>query len=74
MATIRINLKNYEAPEFDETVATIDCWYDRHERLWVLQKLNKDGYQVGDAMYVYGKKDAKKFADDLRREYGIETK
>lgn len=57
--------------EFDEKVVSIDTWYDRHTKLWVIQKLNKDGYQVGDADYVYGKQAAMKETEELKKEYNI---
>lgn len=68
---VRIVLKDYEVAEFDETVANIDTWYDRHTRLWVIQMLNKDGYQIGDAEYVYGKQEARRRTLELIREYGL---
>ena len=46
----------------------VDAWYDRHTRLWVIQCLDEDGYQVGDAQYVYGKKDAMDRKAELERE------
>lgn len=60
-----------EAVEFDETVTQIDAWYDRHTRLWCIEKQNKDGYQVGDAIWVYGSKDKDITVADLKAEYGI---
>lgn len=57
--------------EFDENVVSIDTWYDRYTKLWVIQKLNKDGYQVGDADYVYGKQTAMKETEELKKKYGI---
>lgn len=56
---------------FDETVASVDAWYDRHTRLWIIQLRNKDGYQVGDAVIVYGKADAMKRTAELKAEYGL---
>ena len=67
----KIVLGEYETPEFDETVVNIDGWYDRHTRLWTLQKMNKDGYQIGDAAYIYGKKDAMAYKKQLEEEAGI---
>lgn len=59
------------AEEFDSIVASVDAWYDKHTRLWVVQLLNKDGYQVGDAQYVYGKAEAKAVKAELEKEYNI---
>lgn len=44
--------------EFDTTIKEVRMWYDRHQRLWRVWAENADGYQVGDAVYVYGKKEA----------------
>lgn len=57
---------------FDEKVASVDMWYDRHERLWCLQLLNKDGYQVGNAQYIGGgKKEALQLKKQLEKEHNI---
>lgn len=60
-----------DAMEFDTAVTSVDAWYDKHTRLWVVQLLNKDGYQVGDAQYVYGKAEAKAVKAELEKEYNI---
>lgn len=60
-----------DAMEFDTAVTSVDAWYDMHTRLWVVQLLNKDGYQVGDAQYVYGKTEAKAVKAELEKEYNI---
>ena len=52
-----------------EPIAThVDAWYDRHTRLWVIQKLTDEGYQVGDAVYVYGKADAMETKKQMEEE------
>ena len=62
---------NEEWTELDENITALDMWYDRHTKLWVIQKLNKDGYQIGDAVIVYGKKSAMETAEEIRKEYNI---
>lgn len=57
--------------EFDTKVATIDAWYDRHTRDWCIQKLNADGYQVGDSIRVGTKEDRDHVVNWLRDEYGL---
>lgn len=45
--------------ERDDVPATVDMWYDRGERAWIIQLKDHRGYQVGAAEYVYsGKADA----------------
>ena len=60
-----------DLPEFDEQVVKIDAWYDRHSRSYCIQKLNKEGYQVGDAIYVGNKADKDSVVKDLKAEYGL---
>ena len=62
---------NEEWEEFDETVVSIDAWYDRHTRDWCIQKLNKDGYQIGDAIRVCGKTVKDNVVKELKEEFGI---
>lgn len=66
-----IRIKGFNEEQFDETVASIDAWYDRHTRLWIIQKLNKEGYQIDNATYVYGKKLAMQVAAELKEQYGL---
>lgn len=42
---------NLEYKEVDDKIASIDKWYDKHTRLWIVQCKNKDGDQVGEAFY-----------------------
>ena len=71
MTRISFRVRGFESPKFDEKIAYIDCWYDRHTRLWVLQKMNKEGFQIGDATYIYGKKDALAYKKQLEQEAGL---
>lgn len=70
MEDVRIVLGEY-LPEFDEQVVKIDAWYDRHTRSYCIQKLNKEGYQVGDAIYVGNKADKNSVVKQLTEEYGL---
>lgn len=62
---IRIH-EEYEP--FDTKVTKIDAWYDRHSRAWCIQKLNKDGYQVGDAIWVGDKASKDAVVKELQEE------
>ena len=48
-----------------ETVVYVKRWYDRATKSWVVQRCNVDHDQVGDADYVYTKREA----DDLCAQY-----
>ena len=56
---------------FDNTVTTIDAWYDRHTKDYCIQLLNKDGYQVGNAYRVGTKADKDSMVNDLKQEYNL---
>ena len=56
---------------FDYTAVKIDAWYDRHTMDWVIQVLNKDGYDVTDCVRVGDKKTKDIVVSDLKAEYGI---
>ena len=69
--TGRLIINNDEYVEFDENVTAIDAWYDRHSRSWVIQKLNKDGYQVDDAVYVGDKETKNTIVKELKEQFGL---
>ena len=50
-----------------EAVA-VDMWYDRHYRHWVLYPVSKEGYQLAEATYAFGKAEAKETRRDMERE------
>ena len=50
-----------EKPDY----SSVDAWYDKHTRSWVIQKKDEEGNQVGDADYI-GSKEEK---DNLVKEY-----
>lgn len=56
---------------FDSVIVRVEAWYDRHTRDYCIQCLNKDGYQVGDAIRVGDKESKRKVVEDLRRENGL---
>ena len=60
-----------EWEEFDETVVTIDAWYDRHTRDYCIQLLNKDGYQIGDAIRVGDRDSKESMVKERKEEYGL---
>jgi hypothetical protein len=37
---------------------TIDRWYDRSLRSWIIQLMDENDFQVGEAVFVYSKKEA----------------
>lgn len=62
---------NEEYAEFDETVTEINAWYDRHTRDYVIEKLNKDGYQVGDVIRKPDKASKDNAVKELKAEYNL---
>lgn len=61
---------NPDEDKEDKAVA-IEMWYDRHRRNWVLYPVNEEGYQMAEAVYGFGKAEAKALKKDLEEEYGI---
>lgn len=47
----------------------IDVWYDRHSKSWVVQKKDRNDNQIGDADYVYSKREALQ----LKKDYGFKN-
>ena len=42
----------------DDKENKVTMWYDRYTRSWVVQSLDWEGNQIGDATYVYTRKEA----------------
>lgn len=57
-----------EKNKFDETVTRIYAWYDRHTRDYRIQKLNKDGFQIGDSIRVGSKEEKDSIVQELEKE------
>ncbi len=50
-------------------ITNIEIWYNRSAKSWVVQMLDDEGNQIGDAVYVYTKREAEiAKADMIRRE------
>lgn len=64
-----IDVQDMEA--FDSKVVKIDAWYDRHGRQYCIELLNKDGFQVGDAIYVGNKADKDCEVEYLKKVYSL---
>lgn len=51
----------------------VDYWYDSHTKSWVVQRKNNRGDQIGNADYVYSKKEAldlvKEYNEKFEKEY-----
>jgi len=50
-------LKNCELPK-EEIPFSIDMWYNRPERAWVVQLKDEENNQIGDSVYVGTKPEA----------------
>lgn len=46
----------------------VDTWYDRYTKSWVVQRKDSFGNQVGDADYVYSKREALLLKKEYERE------
>lgn len=57
--------------EKEDKAVAIEMWYDRSRRNWVLYPVNEEGYQMAEAVYGFGKAEAKALKKDLEEEYKI---
>lgn len=71
MIRISVDGKEIGTLQFDEKVVKIDAWYDRHTRDWCIQKLNSEGYQVGDSIRVGDKVSKDAIVKELIEEFGL---
>ena len=46
---------------------TIEKWYDQHTKSYVIQKKDKDGNQIGEAIYCGNKEEAVSITEELKR-------
>ena len=67
---IKINGVEY-IPEEEKEAVAVDMWYDRSRREWVLYPIDKEGNQLAEAKYGFGKKEAMLIKKDLEEEYNI---
>lgn len=49
----------------------VDRWYDRRTRSWVIQLKDKEGNQIGNAIYVASKGEALQQEKEWKEEYQI---
>lgn len=49
----------------------VERWYDRRSRNWIVQLLDEDGNQIGDAYYCYTKKEASDEEKRLKEKYSL---
>jgi len=50
---------------------SIDMWYFRQQRSWVVQLKDEEGNQIGDATYVYSKPEALNQKKRWKEKYGL---
>ena len=60
-----------EAPDDFEVPDHTDMWYDRHTRSWIVQLKDRYGNQIGDATYVYSKREATAERKYLQEKHGL---
>ena len=55
----------------NEKPFSIDMWYNRHERSWVVQVKNSENCQIGDSVYVHSKPEALNQVKYWTEKYGV---
>ena len=57
-------------PTGEQPKATsIEMWYDRHRREWVLYPVDAEGTQIAEATYGFGKAEALRIKAELEEEW-----
>lgn len=55
---------------YDDPIADVVIFYDRHIRLWTIYPVNASGDQLAECQFTVDKKEAKEIAEELRKERG----
>jgi len=50
---------------------SIDMWYNRSQKSWVVQVKDEENNQIGDSIYVHSKPEALNQVDYWKEKYGI---
>jgi len=59
-------------PLYKDPIPTkVDSWYDRRTRSWIVQLMDEEGNQIGDAYYTGIKEDAIREEKELKERYNI---
>lgn len=68
-----MRIKGYIPIERDETLACIEVWYDHDIKLWVVQRKNSAGDQIGEVDHYAHKRDAIARGRDYLKDFEIKT-
>lgn len=73
MGAIRIMVDGieYEPEQNEKKAIAVEMWYDKSRRNWVLYPVDNEGNQIAEAVYGFGKAEAKTLKAELEQEYGI---
>ena len=63
-----MKIRGYEPTEKESKAVTIDKWYNKSLRLWELTQKDEEGNQIGETVYVYGKKAAEETYKEMLEE------
>lgn len=55
----------------EQQPAKVERWYDQRSRNWIVQLLDENGNQIGDAFYCYTKKEACDEEKRLKEKYNL---
>jgi len=53
---------------------SIDMWYNRHERSWVIQVKDEENCKIGDSVYVHSKLETLNQVKYWTEKYGVPLK
>jgi len=46
----------------------IEYWYDKYTKSWVVRKIDFEGNQIGNAYYVYSKREALDIVNEFNKD------
>lgn len=58
----------YEPTETERKAASVEMWYDRHRREWVVYPVDANGCQIAPARYGFSKSEAKDIKAEIENE------
>lgn len=61
----------WNGEETESKPVTVEMWYDRHYRHWVIYPVDAEGNQLQEARYGFGKAEAQKIKKEIEQENGI---
>lgn len=66
-----IKIIGWDEEVVEKKAVSVDMWYDRSRREWVIYPVDDEGNQIAGARYGFNKNEAQAIKKDIEEEYGI---